>query len=46
VAIALNDRADQAGALPAAPLFNRGLSDPVLRTALKNAVAEIGYDLI
>jgi hypothetical protein len=45
-AMALNERANDLNALPALPIFNRSLSDPVLLTPLQNAAEDIGYDLI
>ena len=45
-AMVLNERADEFNALPALPIFNRSLSDPVLLTPLQNAAEDIAYDLI
>ncbi len=44
--IALNDRADRVAVLPATPMFNRALNDPILLTPLRNAAEDLGYDLI
>ena len=43
-ALALYERAE--GVLPPTPLFHRALGDPLLRVALENAAAELGYDLL
>ena len=44
-AIALNDRAEKTGALPAYPRFNRALADDALLDVLKHAAAALGYGL-
>lgn len=43
-AAALYERAEDS--LPRTPSFHRALDDPLLRTALENTAAEIGYDLL
>ena len=44
-ALALNERADAAGAIPDKPHFHRALADPALLSVLKNAAVEIGFEL-
>jgi RES domain len=44
-AIALNDRAEQAQALPPHPSFNRALADDAVLDVLKHAAAVLGYGL-
>ena len=45
-AMVLNERTDKSNALPALPIVNSSLSDPVLLTPLQNAAEDIAYDLI
>lgn len=45
-AIVLNERAEKSGVFPPTPQFHRALNDPVLLTPLRNAAADLGYDLI
>lgn len=44
-ALALNERAEAAGAIPGIPQFHRALADPALLTVLKNAALDIGFAL-
>lgn len=44
-AVALNERAELAGAIPYQPAFHRALGDPVMLTALRNAGIRLGYSL-
>ncbi|MBT8427469.1 MAG: RES family NAD+ phosphorylase [Erythrobacter sp.] len=44
-AIALTDRAEAAGVIPAHPELHRGLSDPAVLTVLRNAARSLGYAL-
>ena len=44
-ALALNDRAEKRGVLPAHPLFHRALADDVLLDTLKDAAHKLGYAL-
>ena len=43
-AVALYERAQRA--LPAAPVFHRALTDPVLQVVLENAALDLGYALV
>lgn len=45
-AVALNDRAEQAGSLPSYPEFNRALADDVLLDVLKHSAHGLGYGLL
>ena len=44
-AMALTDRAEAAGVMPARPRFHRALGDPALLSVLKNIARGIGYAL-
>ena len=45
-AIALNDRGEQSGCLPAHPELNRALSDDALLDVLKHSAVRLGYGLL
>ena len=45
-AVALNDRAERSGCMPAHPEFNRALADDLLVDVLKHCAHEMGYGLI
>ena len=44
-AVALNERAELAGAIPHQPAFHRALGDPAMLTVLRNAAMNLGYSL-
>ncbi|MGI9305398.1 MAG: RES family NAD+ phosphorylase [Gammaproteobacteria bacterium] len=44
-AVALNERAELAGAIPHQPAFHRALGDPAMLTALRIAAIKVGYAL-
>lgn len=45
-AIALNERAVTAGAMPGVPNFHRALADNALHTVIRNVARDIGYKVI
>jgi hypothetical protein len=45
-AIALNERAVAAGAMPRLPGFHRALADNALLTVIRNVARDIGYKVV